>query len=157
MSSFASSVSPTSQVERRSHARRRINGLTYADFGADNGAIIRDLGERGLGFQSVTPVSVGQAVLLKFKLPEVSEHVESYAEVAWLNDSGKGGGLRFVELNGDAKIHIRVWADGDFSVEAERENPQADHADRNDSASVEMSSSEGAGPNPAQNVHEDSG
>jgi TonB family protein len=152
MSSFASSVSPTSQVERRSHARRRINGLTYADFGADNGAIILDLGEGGLGFQSVTPVSVGQAVLLKFKLPEVSEHVESYAEVAWLNDSGKGGGLRFVELNGDAKTHIRVWADGDFTAEAERENSQADHADRNVSASAQMSSSEDAGPNPIQNT-----
>ena len=149
MSSFASSVSSTSQVERRSHARRRINGLTYADFGADNGAIILDLGEGGLGFQSVTPVSVGQAVLLKFKLPEANEHVESYAEVAWLNDSGKGGGLRFVELNGDAKIHIRAWADGDLKAEAD---PQADHADRNDSASVQMSPAEGAGLDPIQNT-----
>jgi TonB family protein len=152
MSSFASSVSSTSQLERRSHARRRISGLTYADFGTDNGAIILDLGEGGLGFQSVTPVSIGQAVLLKFKLPETKQHVESYAEVAWLNDSGKGGGLRFVELNGDARIHVRAWADGDFTAEAERENPQEDHADRTESASVQISLSEGAGPNPIQNA-----
>ena len=146
MSSFASSVSPTSQVERRSHARRRINGLTYADFGADNGAIILDLAEGGLGFQSVTPVSLGQAVLLKFKLPEANEHVESYAEVAWLNDSGKGGGLRFVELNGNARVHIRAWAGADIRPEAEREIPQTDTADRSDSISARMSSSEGAHP-----------
>jgi protein TonB len=152
MSSFASSVSSSSQVERRSHARRRINGLTYADFGADNGAIILDLAEGGLGFQSVTPVSLGQAVLLKFKLPEANEHVESYAEVAWLNDSGKGGGLRFVELNGNARVHIRAWAGADIRLEAEREIPQTDSADRSDSISVRMSSSEGARPTRIQNT-----
>jgi len=151
MSSFASEVSPSSQVERRSHARRRINGLTYADFGADNGAIILDLAEGGLGFQSVTPVSLGQALLLKFKLPEANEHVESYAEVAWLNDSGKGGGLRFVELNGSARVHIRAWTGADIRTEAEREIPQTDNADRSDSISARMSSSEGTRPTRIQN------
>ena len=67
--SLASSVSSPLQTERRSHARRRIEGLAYVDFGPDNGAILIDLGEGGLGFQSVAPVSLEQAVLLKFKLP----------------------------------------------------------------------------------------
>ena len=142
--SSAKSVSPPSQAGRRFHARRRIDGLTYVEFGPDNGAILIDLCEGGLGFQSVTPVSLGQAVLLKFKLPEANEHVESYAEVAWLNDSGKGGGLRFVELNGNARVHIRAWAGADLRPEAEREIPQADNEDRSDSTSVRMSSSEGA-------------
>lgn len=106
---FADSVSTTSQFGRRSHARHRLEGLVYVDFGPDNGAILIDLGEGGLGFQSVIPVGTEQALLLKFKLPGESNHIEGYAEVAWVNESGKGGGLRFIDLSGDALGRIRNW------------------------------------------------
>jgi TonB family protein len=87
-----------------------MDGLAYVEFGTDNGAILIDLGEGGLGFQSVMPVSLNQALLFKFKLPGESNHIEGYAEVAWMNDSRKGGGLRFVELNQDAHAQIREWS-----------------------------------------------
>jgi TonB family protein len=106
----ANPVSPSSQAGRRFHARRRMDGLAYVEFGTDNGAILIDLGEGGLGFQSVMPVSLNQALLFKFKLPGESNHIEGYAEVAWMNDSRKGGGLRFVELNADAHAQIREWS-----------------------------------------------
>ena len=105
----ASSVSTSAQSRRRFHARRKMEGLIYVDLGPDNGAILIDLGEGGLGFQSVVPVSLDQAVLLKFKVPGQGEPVEGYAEVAWLNGSGKGGGLRFVELTENARAQIRGW------------------------------------------------
>jgi periplasmic protein TonB len=107
--SSASSASTSAQSKRRFHARRRMEGLIYVDLGPDNGAILIDLGEGGLGFQSVVPVSLDQAVLLKFKVPGEGEPVEGYAEVAWLNESGKGGGLRFVELTENARAQIRGW------------------------------------------------
>src|SRR5438445_200803 len=107
--SFADSVSTPLQVGRRFHARRRIDGLAYVEFGPDNGAILIDLGEGGLSFQSVMPVSMNQALLFKFKLPAASDYIEGYAEVAWINESGKGGGLRFVELSADACAQIREW------------------------------------------------
>jgi TonB family protein len=107
--SFANSVLALSQSGRRFHARRRIDGLAYVDFGPDNGGILIDLGEGGLGFQSVIPVSMNQAVPLKFKLPGESNPIEGQAEVAWMNESGKGGGLRFVELSAEARTQIREW------------------------------------------------
>ena len=107
--SSASSVSTSAQSRRRFHARRRMEGLIYVDLGPDNGAILIDLGEGGLGFQSVVPVCLDQAVLLKFKVPGEAEPVEGYAEVAWLNESGKGGGLRFVELSENTRAQIRGW------------------------------------------------
>src|SRR5437879_3716458 len=114
--SSANSVSTSSaQSRRRFHARRRMEGLIYVDLGPDNGAILIDLGEGGLGFQSVVPVSLDQAVLLKFKVPGEGEPVEGYAEVAWLNESGKGGGLRFVELTENARAQIRGWT-GEFDA-----------------------------------------
>ena len=69
MPSFAKSVSTDSPVERRSYGRRRIDGVTYADLGADNGAILVNLSEGGLCFQSVAPLELGQTVILKFKAP----------------------------------------------------------------------------------------
>ena len=108
--SSAKSVSPQSQAGRRSHARRRIDGLAYVEFVPDNGAILVDLGEGGLGFQSVLPVSLNQALLFKFKIPGESNHIDGYAEVAWMNETGKGGGLRFVELSADASAQIREWS-----------------------------------------------
>jgi TonB family protein len=113
--SSANALSTPTQSRRRYHARRRIDGLIYVDFGPDNGAILIDLGEGGLGFQSVVPVSVDHAILLKFKVPGDTNPVEGYAEVAWLNESGKGGGLRFVELSSDARAQIRGFA-GELSA-----------------------------------------
>jgi protein TonB len=80
------------------------------DLGPDNGAILIDLGEGGLSFHSVAPVTLDQAVLLKFKLPGSTGFIESYAEVAWLNETGKGGGLRFVELRSELREQIGAWA-----------------------------------------------
>ena len=108
--SSANALSTPTQSRRRFHARRRVDGLIYVDFGPDNGAILIDLGEGGLGFQSVAPVSVDQAILLKFKVPGDTNPLEGYAEVAWLNESGKGGGLRFLELSPDARAQIRGFA-----------------------------------------------
>ena len=108
--SSANALSTPPQSRRRYHARRRIDGLIYVDFGPDNGAILIDLGEGGLGFQSVVPVSIEQAILLKFKVPGETNPVEGYAEVAWLNESGKGGGLRFVELSENSRAQIRGFS-----------------------------------------------
>src|SRR5438128_8256971 len=116
--SFAQSVSAPSQSERRSHARRRLEGLVYVDFGSDNGAILIDVGEGGLGFQSVIPVSTEQSLVLKFKLPGEAHPIEGHAEVAWVNESSKGGGLRFVELSADARAHIRGWTGVSWAPEA---------------------------------------
>jgi TonB family protein len=108
MSSASLESSPL-QTERRSHARGRMEGLTYVDLGPDNGAILIDLGEGGLGFHSVAPVSLDQAVLLKFKLPGASGFIESYAEVVWLDESGKCGGLRFAEMSAELREQIGAW------------------------------------------------
>ena len=101
MISFANSVSLP--AERRSNARHVLDGLAYVNFGA----IVIDLGEGGLGFQSVVPVSLDHVFLLKLRLRGVS--IECSAEVTWVNESGKRGGLRFVELSTDALARIRDW------------------------------------------------
>src|SRR4029077_19041897 len=107
--SSANTVGSPLLARRRSHARRRIDGLTYVEFGPDNGAILIDIGEGGLAFQSVMPVSLNQALLFKFRLPGGAAYLEGFAEVAWMNESGKGGGLRFVDVDEAVSSKIRDW------------------------------------------------
>ena len=116
--SSANTVASPLQAGRRSHARRRIDGLTYVEFGPDNGAILIDVGEGGLGFQSVMPVSMNQALLFKFKLPGSAEYLEGFGEVAWMNESGKGGGLRFVDVDEPVSSQIREWTGVVFAPES---------------------------------------
>src|SRR4029077_13425382 len=120
---FANSVSSPSQAGRRFHARRRMDGLAYVEFGPDNGAILIDLGEGGLGFHSVRPVSLDQELLFKFKLPGEGDPIDGYAEVAWMNESGKGGGLRFVELNAEAYAQIHEWMGVQSALETSAREP----------------------------------
>jgi TonB family protein len=140
-------VSTASPVERRFYARRRIRSLTYAGLGAGNGAILVDVSGGGLGFQSVVALNLGQAVLLKFKVSGGGNHIESCAEVAWLNESRKRGGLRFVELSADARVQIRAWIDNESTPEATREIHQGEGS--SDSTRTDpRSSAEGAHAGP---------
>src|ERR1700719_2002572 len=126
MPSFAKSGSTDSPVERRSYGRRRVDDVTYADLGADNGAILVDLSEGGIGFQSVAPLEVGQTAILKFKPPRKKDYLESRAEVTWANESGERGGLRFVGLSSDARVQIRAWADDQSAPETAPEIHRAE-------------------------------
>jgi type II secretory pathway predicted ATPase ExeA len=98
--------------DRRSHPRRRCEQLDYTDFGPDNGGILLDFSEGGLGFQGVRPVDEGQIICLKFTLPGTSTHIEAHARVARSNDSRKGGGLRFVDLSEETRRRVRLWVSG---------------------------------------------
>jgi TonB family protein len=147
MPSFAKSGSTDSPVERRSYGRRKIHGVTYVDLGADNGAILVNLSEGGVGFQSVAPLELGQTVTLKFKLPGGKNHLESRAEVAWSNESQKRGGWRFVELRADARAQIRALAEDESEPEAAAEIHRAETS--GDTIPTEKRSSpEGSQPSP---------
>jgi TonB family protein len=151
MPSFAKSGSTDSPVERRSYGRRRVDDVTYADLGADNGAILVDLSEGGIGFQSVAPLELGQTVILKFKAPRKKDYLETRAEVTWANESGKRGGLRFVELSSDARVQIRAWADDQSATEAAPEIHGAETS--GDSIPAEKRSSpEGSQPSPTGEI-----
>src|SRR6201998_3563510 len=123
--SSANTVASPHRAGRRSHERRRIDGLTYVEFGPDNGAIIIDVGEGGLGFQSVMPVSLNRAQLFRFKLPGAAGYLEGLGEVAWVNESGKGGGLRFIELDEAVTSQIREWIGVPPAPENATQNPES--------------------------------
>jgi TonB family protein len=138
--SSANTVALPLQAGRRSHARRRIDALSYVEFGPDNGAILIDIGEGGLGFQSVMPVSMNQALLFRFKLPGATAYLEGFGEVAWMNESGKGGGLRFVELDEAVSSQIREWTGVLSAPESAAQNPESTALNNDNGSNADIAS-----------------
>jgi protein TonB len=100
---------PSRRENRRLHPRRKLERLAYADLGPDNGGVLIELGQGGLSFQGVGPVGEAQLIHLKFTLPSMSTRIEATGQVVWSNNSGKGGGLRFVDLDEEAQQQIKEW------------------------------------------------
>jgi TonB family protein len=89
--------------------RLRIDSLMYVDLGPDNGGFPINVSEGGMAFQGIRPLGKDQLIRINFKLPGLSNAVESAAQIAWVNDLGKGGGLRFIDLPDCTRQLINEW------------------------------------------------
>jgi TonB family protein len=89
--------------------RQRIETLMYVDLGPENGGFPINVSEGGMAFQGIRPLEKDQLILINFKLPGLTDSLESLAQIAWLNDLGKGGGLRFIELPDCTRRLIIEW------------------------------------------------
>lgn len=89
--------------------RQKIDTLMYVDLGLENGGFPINVSEGGMAFHGIRPMQKDQLIHVKFKLPGLSDSVESAAQIAWLNDLGKGGGLRFIDLPEGNRHLIKEW------------------------------------------------
>src|ERR1039457_35037 len=90
-------------------SRKKIETLTYVDLGLGNGGMIINVSEGGISFQGVKPLQADELLHIVFKLPTIKDPIQVTGQVVWLNDSGKGGGLRFVELPQTTGRLINEW------------------------------------------------
>jgi TonB family protein len=81
----------------------------YVDLGLENGGFPINVSEGGMAFQGIRSLEKNQLIQINFKLPGSGAPVESSARIAWLNDLGKGGGLRFIDLPEAARRLINDW------------------------------------------------
>ncbi len=112
-STQAQSVSvPVSEArpERRQAARTTLEGLAYISIEPDNGGILLNVSEGGLGFHSIAPVQKGKPV--HFSFTERNRHIQAEGEIVWIDDSGTAGGLRFKTVPPELRQQIRAWANG---------------------------------------------
>jgi periplasmic protein TonB len=105
---------PTTEQPSRTNgprhaARKRIDTLVYADLGPDNGGFPINVSEAGMAFQGIQPIEKDQVVPIKFKLPGINNSVNAMGQVVWLNESRKGGGLRFIDLPDNDRLVINDW------------------------------------------------
>lgn len=93
------------KIEKRRDPRTLIKiKIDYKTKGAYLYSYSKDLSEGGIFIQTKKPLKVGERVKLKFILPELLEKIETWGEVAWVNEAGtegltEGMGVRFVDLD----------------------------------------------------------
>jgi len=129
----------SSPAERRKHARKRPNSLTYIELEKDNGGIVLDASASGMSVQAV--VSVADDVLphVRLRLPESKDWLEVHARVVWTRESRKVVGLEFDDLSEQGRHQLQEWlarevAETETEAAALHEQAAADQRDANDSS-----------------------
>jgi hypothetical protein len=121
-------VKPMMRTERRQTPRMTVKELAYVNLEPNNGGIILNISEGGLGFHSATPIH--QAATIRFwfsqrnnrfetngRLPGTDEAqtrsgsrcIEVESTLAWTDEAQRRGGLRFTNLPSNARKEIRDW------------------------------------------------
>lgn len=108
-------------AERRLNARRILYSPEYLDMGADNGGVVVNLSEGGIGFHAVGPVIPDVEIPVSFSLG-TGYRIDVKARVVWVGDKGKMGGAVFGKLSKDSRSLIREWlAKSEFEQDSEEE------------------------------------
>src|SRR5437660_7117294 len=95
-------------LERRNLQRETPERLSYIQFEPEGGGIVLNASEQGLAFHAANAVSQPGLIRLSIS-PSPTQRLELGAEIAWMDDAKKFGGLRFTEVTAEAKNGIRQW------------------------------------------------
>src|SRR5258708_8411227 len=95
--------------ERRLHVRQRLDDIVYLDIGADNGGIVLNLSEKGMGFQAVGPLDKEGELRLRIKLPGSKTRIDVTANIAWISGTQRQAGVRFLDAQSEGAVQIQEW------------------------------------------------
>jgi PilZ domain len=96
--------------ERRLNTRKPLDQLAYLSLPPNNGGIVLDVSEGGLGFHAIAPVDASGPIEFKFEI-DSDRKITAAGELAWKDSTGKSGGLRFTQLADETRLQIRQWAE----------------------------------------------
>jgi TonB family protein len=112
---------PLAIGERRISARTPVSPQAFVKFGENNYGFVFNISETGLVFAPTGPLTlaVGAVAKMRFLLPDSQDWIQTSGEVAWIADSQKEAGVRFVDLGDDTRAKIKHW----ISQEPSRAQP----------------------------------
>jgi hypothetical protein len=96
------------KLERRGTRRERPKQLSYIHFEPEGGGIVVNASEHGLAFQAAAALRQTGPIQLCVS-PNPMERIKLTAEIAWMDEKKKSGGLRLTELTADAKSQMLQW------------------------------------------------
>lgn len=111
MSDHRQAEKPLAIGERRLHTRTPLTPQAFAKFGANNYGFVFNISENGLVFAptGALTLAVGAAAKMRFQLPDSKEWIETSGEVAWIAESQREAGVRFLDLTEETRAKIRTW------------------------------------------------
>jgi hypothetical protein len=95
--------------ERRLSLRKMPEHLAYLSLPFNNGGVVVDISEGGLGFRAIAAVQADGPIHLRFAIDSAAR-IRAVGELAWADETGKVGGLRFTQLPDEVREQIRAWA-----------------------------------------------
>jgi len=98
---------PEYSIPKRAY-RQKLHSLAYVNVDQGNGGIIRDLGENGVGIQTVAPLTPGQQISLRFELLSPRLRVTANGVVAWANSGGQAG-VQFTSVSARTQRFLKEW------------------------------------------------
>lgn len=96
-------------TERRKSPRRKPDQLSYVNLEAENGGMLLDLSEGGVGFHAVSPIDPSATSLRFWFSVKSIDRIDAEGQIVWTDETHKSGGLRFVQLPDQARKQIRAW------------------------------------------------
>lgn len=111
MSDHRQAEKPLAIGERRLHTRTPVTPQAFVKFGANNYGFVFNISENGLVFAptGTLTLAVGAVAKMRFQLPDSKEWIETNGEVAWIAESQREAGVRFVDLMEETRAKIRNW------------------------------------------------
>jgi PilZ domain len=142
----------TVSTERRKNLRKRPPRLIYVELSAANGGMVRDISEDGFAVRAMMPMTSGEKTPFFFLLSE-STRIEGEGEIVWVEDKGRVAGIRFTEISGEARKHIRNWLNdiADSPDSKEEEQTVAPKAKNFDQLREELHNAPARGRSPKPN------
>lgn len=114
----------SANTDRRQSPRLSPDGLAFFKIEPDEGGTVADVSEGGVGFHLISPVTVSGTRPVKFSFSFDSQNlIYGFGELAWLDETRKSGGLKFLRVPEEVLGKIRSGA-GVFNLYPEYD-PQA--------------------------------
>jgi hypothetical protein len=96
--------------ERRSHSRLWVNSFALIDLGKGTTAIVLNVGEGGLALRvPATVTEYTRTPVIHFRLLISQSWVEINGQIAWVSKSRTKVGIKFIDLQDEARSKIRSW------------------------------------------------
>jgi hypothetical protein len=105
--------------ERRFQSRHRVQSLACVNVGTTLG-VVSDLSEGGLGLHAAAAEIETRISTVAFHFPGSQEWMEIRGQIAWLGESRREAGIRFLDLPVTARGKIKEW----ISLESSRDTFQ---------------------------------
>src|SRR5439155_10696042 len=96
------------ELTQKSFARKKPDQLVYLELGAGNGGMLLSVSEDGFRFRAVSPLRPNGLMRFAFSF-DGTRRLQGIGEVEWLDDEGKSGGMRFVEVSPDFRSILHQW------------------------------------------------
>ena len=104
---------------------RKPQQLVYVELGPYNGGMLLGICEFGFSFRAVAPLKSDAPINFTFAL-DGKNRLQGAGEIAWTEDDGKTGGLKFTNVSPQFRESLRAWlADDALPKNSGREHTPA--------------------------------